>query len=168
MNKLIPMGVGFGIVASTLAILFMFYPDIDSEPKLVEESPWITSGPFSINKNQYKIGEKIFYSIKNLSPNDKGHMIFLTPEEIIYNIQPFDGSEKCCFNQYFEPDTSASRKIYKVKQLVGTWNVIFNGTNYDAIQFEIIDERVPKSEAEIFDLPIPPKKPIGPTINKTD
>ena len=44
------------------------------EEKWLEER--ITSGPFSIDKGEYNLGEKIFISVDGLKEEDKGKVIF--------------------------------------------------------------------------------------------
>ena len=47
------------------------------EEKWLEER--ITSGPFSIDKGEYNLGEKIFISVDDLKEEDKGKVIFFRP-----------------------------------------------------------------------------------------
>ena len=111
---------------------------------------WITSGPFQIDRSQYILGEKIFLVIGGIHPDEKGEVIFLRPlndtHHKTYETVPFDGSKKNAFNYYIEPDLSKSSGICSVDDIVGTWIVIFRETNYENLEFEIIDEVLPGDE----------------------
>ncbi len=130
----------------------MVYFYDESEPEIVEE-PWNWSGPFAINKNQYKLGEKIFINIVNLQPNDIGTFQFYLPDGREWMGFPFNGTEKSSFKRYFEPDTSRYMGVYEPEQLVGTWKIVFNGTSYQPITFEIINEYEPGEEFDVISIP---------------
>ncbi len=111
---------------------------------------WTTSGPFQIDKSQYLLGENIFIRITNLAQNEKGQIAFLRPmNETHYSVYatiPFDGAEKNSFNQYFTPDLSRALKICTVDDLIGTWKIVFQKTNYENLSFEIINKTLPGEE----------------------
>ena len=111
---------------------------------------WLTSGPFQIDKSQYLLGENIFVRITNLAQNEKGQIAFLRPMNethySVYTTIPFDGAEKNSFNQYFTPDLSRALKICTVDDLVGTWKVVFQKTNYENLSFKILNKTLPGSE----------------------
>jgi len=111
---------------------------------------WLTSGPFQIDKSQYLLGENIFVRITNLAQNEKGQIAFLRPMNethySVYTTIPFDGAEKNSFNQYFIPDLSRALKICTVDDLVGTWKVVFQKTNYENLSFEILNKTLPGEE----------------------
>ena len=117
---------------------------------------WPTSGPFKIDKLQYLLGENIFFTVDHLASTDKGRVLFLRPmndtQYSIYTIIPFDGSEKNSFNQYFKPALSHGKKICTTDDLVGRWVVIFEGTNYQNISFEIIDNFLRGEEINYEDI----------------
>ena len=119
-------------------------------------SDWPTSGPFKIDKLQYLLGENIFFTVDHLASADKGRVLFLRPmndtQYSIYTIIPFDGSEKNSFNQYFKPSLSHGKKICTTDDLVGRWIVIFEGTNYQNISFEIIDNFLRGEEINYEDI----------------
>ena len=108
---------------------------------------WLTSGPFQIDKSQYLLGENIFVRITNLAQNEKGQIAFLRPMNethySVYTTIPFDGAEKNSFNQYFTPDLSRALKICTVDDLVGTWKVVFQKTNYENLSFKILNKTLP-------------------------
>jgi len=116
------------------------------QPYIPAERDWPTSGPFKIDRSQYLLGEKIFVNIDTLALSDEGTMIFLRPVNDTsyekYYSMPFDGSRDRN-NFYFTPDLSIARGICDKSQLIGDWKVIFEGTNYPALEFKIIDRILP-------------------------
>jgi hypothetical protein len=116
------------------------------QPFIPAERDWPTSGPFKIDRSQYHLGEKIFVNIDTLTLSDKGTMKFLRPlndtHYKTYYSMPFDGS-KDRNNFYFTPDFSQARGICDKTQLVGNWKVIFEGTNYSDLEFEVLDKILP-------------------------
>jgi len=111
---------------------------------------WLTSGPFQIDKSQYLLGENIFVMITNLAQNEKGQIAFLRPMNethySVYTTIPFDGAKKNSFNQYFTPDLSRALKICTADDLIGTWKVVFQKTNYENLSFEILNKTLPGEE----------------------
>jgi len=110
---------------------------------------WHGSGPFEIDRTQYALGEKIFLRVVALEPDEKGQAAFLrtfndTHYEVYITI-PFDGS-KPSFNQFFQPQVSKAKGICTKDYLIGNWTVVFQGTNYPNLKFEIIDLIVPGDE----------------------
>ena len=116
------------------------------QPYIPTERDWPTSGPFKIDRSQYLLGEKIFVNIDTSTFSDKGTMIFLRPVNDTsyktYYSMPFDGTRDRN-NFYFTPDLSIARGICDKTQLIGDWKVIFEGTNYPALEFKIIDRILP-------------------------
>ena len=116
------------------------------QPYIPVERDWPTSGPFKIDRSQYLLGEKIFVNIDTLTLSDKGTMKFLIPlndtSYKTYYSMPFDGSRDRN-NFYFTPDLSKARGICDKTQLIGNWKVIFEGTNYPDLEFEVIDKILP-------------------------
>ncbi len=112
----------------------------------------LTSGPLTITKYEHKITENIFMIISGLEKNDKGSIKIFMPDGRLYKTIQYDGLKKEGFNQYFKPDTSATRKICEQEELVGRWAVVFDNNAYPPLVFEIINEhlegpdiRLPKS-----------------------
>ena len=116
----------------------MKFSSLDHQEIFTEK--WISSGPFSIDKQQYLLGENIFLSTTALQPSEKGKIQFIRPSGDIYRIIPFDGQMRSDFNQYFTPFPSSSLKVCSSDDLVGNWFVKFEGTNYESIEFEIKNE----------------------------
>jgi hypothetical protein len=53
---------------------------------------------------------------------------------------PFDETKNKTFNQYFEPSISKIRKICSVDDLDGIWFLVFRGTEYAPLEFEVSKE----------------------------
>jgi predicted NACHT family NTPase len=52
----------------------------------------------------------------------------------------FDGERKQSFNRYFEPRLSELRKICSSDELIGEWKIVFHGTQYDDMDFKILNQ----------------------------
>ena len=117
-----------------------------------KEREWITSGPFQIDRNKYAIGEKIFIVIGGLDTNEKGQIAVMRPlnntHYSVYLTIPFDGNTKPGFNYYVEPQISKVRGICSVDDITGKWAMVFRGTNYPNLNFEITDDVVPGTNIE--------------------
>ena len=128
------------IIATGLIIL-------DPNEQTVEEK-WldeqVTSGPFTIDKDQYNLGEKIFITVNNLKEEDKGELVFFRPLNNTswtnYITMEFNGKNKTEFNLYFEPALSELRKICSTNDLAGIWIVKIVGTEYSDITFEMMNQ----------------------------
>ncbi|MCH7940755.1 MAG: hypothetical protein IH842_02125 [Thaumarchaeota archaeon] len=118
---------------------------------------WPTSGPFQIDRSQYVLGELVLMRIGDLQPNEKGQIAFLQPtngtHQTVYITIPFDGSQKITFNQYFKPALSMVRGICSKADLLGNWTVVFQGTDYNNLKFEIVDRYIP-GEEENYEEPV--------------
>ena len=101
---------------------------------------WISSGPFHVSEAEYLLGENIFISVGELKPNESGNLLIFLPNGDFYNAVPFNGSLKTGFNHYFTPDLSRILGICVVEELIGTWKLVFEGTEYKEITFEVTDE----------------------------
>ena len=108
------------------------------------EEKWVKSGPFEIDKAEYHIGEKIFLTTKDLLPEENGIIQFLRPindtHHKSYIKVPFDGSQKSQFNYYFEPRYNAFGGVCSMNDIVGNWKIVFVGTQYQDINFKIINQ----------------------------
>ena len=128
------------IIAGTLII---FTPNEETSKNKIEEK-WVKSGPFSIDKSEYNLGEKIFIVVNDLKEEDKGKVIFFRPLNNTswsnYIIMDFDGKNKQQFNLYFEPKLSKLKKICSTDDLVGTWIVKFIGTEYSDMNLKILNQ----------------------------
>jgi len=130
-------------------------PD-EKDPFISAPRVWQTSGPFQIDREQYVLGELVLVRINDLSPNEKGQITFLRPlNETHYDVYitiPFDSSQKITFNQYFKPSLSRGLGICTKDDLLGNWTVVFQGTDYNNLKFEIVDRYIP-GEAENYEEP---------------
>jgi len=115
-----------------------------------KEREWITSGPFQIDRSEYVVGEKIFLVIGGLEYEEKGQVAFLRPlndtHNSVYLTVPFDGTEKNAFNYYIQPQLSKTRGLCTTDDIVGSWTVVFRGTDYKNLKFEITDKVIPGDE----------------------
>jgi hypothetical protein len=115
-----------------------------------KEREWITSGPFQIDRSKYVVGEKIFLVIGGLEYEEKGQVVFLRPlndtHNSVYLTVPFDGAEKNAFNYYIQPQISKTRGLCTIDDIVGSWTVVFRGTDYKNLKFEITDKIIPGDE----------------------
>jgi len=111
---------------------------------------WITSGPFQIDRSEYIIGQKIFIRIGELDLDEKGQIAFLRPlnetHYSVYQTVPFDGAKKPAFNYYIHPSLSVYLEICTLDDLLGEWTVVFRGTSYPNLKFEVTNEILPGEE----------------------
>jgi hypothetical protein len=114
-----------------------------------KEREWMVSGPFKIDRSEYRLGEKIFVNIDELSINEKGKVVFLRPinstHHSPYHTMPFEGSGQRN-NYYFTPDLSALRGICNIEEITGNWKIIFQGTDYLDLEFRVTEKIIPGYE----------------------
>jgi len=147
LGKIIALIVIAAIIA---AGVYSYYQQKDLE---AHQWKWIVSGPFSINKNQYKLGENIFMIVSGLQPTDIGTIDVVDPKGGIFTSIPFNGTMKSSFKQFFKPDTERKLALCNATDLVGHWNIIFKGVSYKSIPFEIVNDWIPGSQAELAPVP---------------
>jgi len=111
---------------------------------------WQTSGPFQIDRSEYALGEKIFIRIGGLDFQEKGQVAVMRPlndtHYSVYLTVPFDGAKKGGFNYYLEPQLSKTRGLCSVDDVLGKWVLVFRGTDYPNLNFEITDRIVPGTD----------------------
>lgn len=131
------------------------YNEIDNNKELVsdfiiKERVWQSSGPFSIDRKEYALGERIFMKVESLKTSDKGEVIFMKilnqTHQKIWTKHSFDGNLKESYNVYFEPKLTTKKLICDKEDLLGEWKLIFTGTNYENLNFIIYDAIVPGDE----------------------
>jgi len=131
------------IIIIITATLIIFTSNEETTKNKIEEK-WIESGPFSIDKAQYNVGEKIFLDTDGLKFDDKGTVEFLRPindtHHKTYIKIPFNGIDKQQFNYYFEPRMQKYLGICSMDDIAGNWIVKFSGTQYEDINFEILNQ----------------------------
>ena len=120
---------------------------VDENEYQVEPRIWQTSGPFQIDRKEYAFGEKIFIRIGDLSFQEKGSIAAMRPlnntHYSVYLTVPFDGANKAAFNYYLEPQLSKTRGLCSLDDVLGGWTLVFRGTHYPNLNFEIINKTVP-------------------------
>jgi len=124
----------------------------DASENIYQPAPreWQTSGPFEIDRSRYLLGEKIFIRIGELDLDEKGQITFLRPMNethvAVWQTIPFDGTKKSAFNFYTQPVLNGALDICTVDDLIGEWRVVFRGTDYPNLKFEVTDEILPGDE----------------------
>ena len=137
---------------------------VNPEQEIIEEeieTQWRESGPFSIEKYEYYLGEKIFLTVNEIPRDMSGEVIFFRPtstpdvekfeglEEISedkittktkYLAIKFNGENKQNFNRYFEPSLNEWKGICSRNDLAGEWVIVFQGTQYENISFKILNQ----------------------------
>jgi hypothetical protein len=121
-------------------------------PYTPKNREWITSGPFQLDRSEYLLGEKIFMRINELQQDEKGQIAFMRPLNNTHNLTyltiPFDGMKKSEFNYYLQPTLSKIKEICSVEDIVGKWIIVFRGTQYTNLNFEINEKVIPGDEDE--------------------
>jgi hypothetical protein len=111
---------------------------------------WQTSGPFQVDRTKYLIGEKVFLRIGELNVEDKGQVAFLKQSNAthytVYQTIPFDGSKKSAFNYYTDIKLTKVLGLCTVDDIIGEWTIVFRGTEYENLKFEVSDEILPGEE----------------------
>ena len=144
------------IIAIIVGVVIVSLDQEKPEEEIVVQ--WRESGPFSIEKYEYYLGEKIFFRVSDLPKDVKGEAIFFRPASIP-NVEKisdgvskdtnakkkyieikFDGELKQSFNHYFEPRLSEFKGTCSRDDLIGEWKIVFHGTQYDDIDFKILNQ----------------------------
>ena len=143
--KIIGLTIVAVVIASILlTIVFVGPIDVSAPKKEDEFRDWNRSGPFAINKLEYKVGDNVFFVVSGLTPNDIGNAVFVLPNGTTKYISiSFDGTQKPGFNQYFKPSISKARSICSINDIIGEWTIIFQGTKYKPLKFRILNETIP-------------------------
>ena len=139
-------------VVIAIAAVSIYFVSQEIQKSHDEGFEWLTSGPFSVQNYQHRLGENIFIVVYGLAPQEKGTIRVYTPKNIEYINYQFDGSVKSNFNAYFKPDTYARKDRCSPEDFVGVWTMKFEGVSYPPIQFEFINEYIEGGEADIIDL----------------
>ena len=139
-------------VVIAIAAVSIYFASQEIQKSHDEGFEWLTSGPFSVQNYQHRLGENIFIVAYGIAPNEKGVIRIFTPKNIEYISYLFDGSVKSNFNVYFKPDTVAKKDRCSPEDFVGVWTMKFEGVSYPPIQFEFLNEYIEGGEADIIDL----------------
>lgn len=129
----------------------------DSYDYELTKRDWQKSGPFSIDRKEYGLGEKIFMVVEGLKINERGQISVLRPlnqtHYSVWQTYSFDGNTSESFNIYFEPKLLKPKQICDKDDLIGNWVMVFEKTNYENLRFSIVDKIVPGDEDE-FNYPV--------------
>jgi hypothetical protein len=68
--------------------------------------------------------------------------------QFVWDSIPFDGAIKSNFNFYFEPKIEKYSVFCSIDDIMGKWSLIFRGTNYPNLDFEIDKRVVPGTNIE--------------------
>ena len=132
------------IIIIIIATALIIFTSNEETTKNEIEEKWIGSGPFAIDSAQYNVGEKIFLDTDGLKFDENGMVEFLRPindtHHKAYIKIPFDGMDKQQFNYYFEPRLFDYTGICSMDDIAGNWIVRFSGTQYEDINFEILNQ----------------------------
>ncbi|MGI0009600.1 MAG: hypothetical protein ACRD92_08275, partial [Nitrosopumilaceae archaeon] len=94
-KKAVPIIVGIIAAVAVVAVASVYITQrSDTEIK----QQWIVSGPFAINKSQYKLGENVFMTVNGLLPNEVGNIWIISPQNKTFTVIPFNGTSKDHFN----------------------------------------------------------------------
>ena len=160
MKKQISVIVLVAIITTIVISVYSFSEEIESYVNENDDTKWIHSGPFAIDREEYLIGHKIFLIAQGITPNDKGIIKLVKMNEYesmverlqntgvgkIIKTYSFNGEKSTEFNIYFSPNLSKILKICSVEDLVGNYEIIFEGTNYQNIKLEILNQYLPGTE----------------------
>ena len=175
MNKYVGIATGIG-VAIIIGVIIFQLNETTWEQASVEEyyekggkvssvvypdNPQLL-GPLQINKDKYLLGEHIYVILKDLRPQDKGHVDFITPGGILYETIGFNGEVKDFHKKYFKPQLLKSKNLCEKEQLVGVWTVMFRGYDMAVINFEVLSDTLPNHELHFKECSIAYE--IDPTI----
>ena len=141
------------LVAIIIVGIFYYY---NQQKTSEENAQWKNiSGPFAINKFQYKLGENVFMIVSDLKPIDAGKIVVIDPKGDTYETIPFNGTLKTSFHYFFKPNTQnvGGVLLCNPSDLVGKWGVIFQGVPYKPLKFEVINEWIQGAQAEIQPIP---------------
>ena len=150
MKKQISLIVLIAIITTIVISVYSFSENIENYIDENDDTKWIHSGPFSIDREEYFLGHKIFLMVNGLSSDDQGFIklikINADGSEKTFKTYGFDGMKKSEFNIYFSPYLSNVNKICSSEDVVGDFKMVFEGTNYEDIELKIINQYLPGSE----------------------
>lgn len=139
--------VAGGIVILVIILTLILIPYQEPDDTVFKPLPkeWQSSGPFEIDRSKYAVGEKIFLLVHELEFDEKGQIDIMRPvnatHQAVWDSIPFDGAKKPSFDFYFEPKIERHSVFCSVDDIIGKWSLVFRGTNYSNLDFEI-DKRV--------------------------
>ena len=126
-----------------------FTNEQSENPYYPKEREWNSSGPFKLDRSEYLLGERLFVNLENTDQNTKGVMLFNKiindTHSYTYKKIKFDGS-KPQNNFYIGMSLNMPRGLCNVDQLIGNWELKFEGTDYESIKFKVLEQIIPGSE----------------------
>ena len=150
MKKQISLIIVIAIISTIIISVLTFSEEMDNYRDENDDTKWISSGPFAIDRTEYLLGHKIFLIANELNQNDKGNIkivkINSDSSEKIFKTYRFDGMKKQSFNIYFSPYLSEINNVCSAEDVIGNYKVIFEGTDYENIKLKIINKYLPGSE----------------------
>ena len=164
MNKNVGIATGIGIIIIIGVILFQVNQTMWEQVSVEEyyekggkvagvvypDNPQLL-GPLQINKDKYLLGENVYVVLKDLRPQDKGTVLFLTPENKVYLEWGFNGSDRESQKKYFKPQLLKSKNICEKEMLIGEWTVMFKDYEMSKIYFEILPDILPNQEGQFVE-----------------
>ena len=108
-------------------------------------------GPLQINKDKYLLGENVYVILKDLRPQDKGTILFMTPKNVVYDEWGFNGEERDYQKKYFKPQLLKSKQLCEKEDLVGEWTVYFKGYGMSKLHFEVLEDTLPNQEHQFVE-----------------
>ena len=120
----------------TQSVSHVVYPD---NPQIL--------GPLQINKDKYLLGENVYVIIKDLRPQDKGSVLFITPGGILFDEMGFNGENRESQKKYFKPSLIKSKNLCDKEDLIGQWTVMFRGYEMSKLYFELLPDILPHQES---------------------
>ena len=149
-SSLIVLIILITIITAIVISIYSFSEDTENYIEKNDEVKWIHSGPFSIDREEYLLGHKIFLIANELNQNDKGKITIVKVNadgsEKRFKTFQFDGMKKKSFNIYFSPYLNKINNVCSVEDIIGNYKVIFEGTDYENIKLKIINQYLPGSE----------------------
>jgi hypothetical protein len=143
------------VVAITVGIVGLGYMQSSGNISVTTTATtvdWISSGPFSINKQDYTSDEKLFFVASGIGYGEKGEAVMERPNGEDALIIPFDGSKSPTINRYFDISSLHDEKCKDCN--IGTWKISFQtigGISHLPITFNVIDnsKETPEIKEEV-------------------
>ena len=160
MKKQISLIIVIAIISTIIISVLTFSEEMDNYRDENDDTKWISSGPFAIDRTEYLLGHKIFLIAQDVNPNDKGSIKLVKMNEYenikeraenqgigkVIKTFSFNGEKSTEFNIYFSLNLSIISDICSVEDIVGNYEIIFEGTNYKNIKLKVLNQYLPGTE----------------------
>ena len=160
MKKQISLIIVIAVIATILISVLTFSEEMDNYRDENDDTKWISSGPFAIDRSEYLLGHKIFLIAQGVNPNEKGSIKLVKMNEYenikeraenqgigkVIKTFSFNGQKSTEFNIYFSLNLSIISDICSVEDIVGNYEIIFEGTNYKNIKLKVLNQYLPGTE----------------------